>query len=84
MEARLFFNIIKYDKGLNKQFIRISHKNFYEKFMKRKWSHYDQYPTHKEIKFHELKDPLIFKDCKYLILDTTHKLPSNILEYRRK
>ena len=81
MEAKLFYHTKIYKNTIRKQFIRISNKNFYEKFMKRKWSHYDQYPTHKEIKYYEVKDPLIFKNGKYLILETTHKLPSNLMEY---
>jgi hypothetical protein len=64
-----------------KHLIKFQNKSFYDKFFKRQWYGYDQVPINKEPTYYQPSEPLIFKNGKYLLLDTKEKFPAKVVEY---
>jgi hypothetical protein len=64
-----------------KQFIKFNNKNFYDRFFKRTWYGYDQVPVNKEPNYYQTSEPLVFKNGKYMLVETKEKFPAKLFEY---
>lgn len=67
--------------SIGKHFFKFQNKTFYDNFFKRKWNGYDKAQIHKDPIYYQSPEPIIFKNGKFLLLETTEEVPTKSLEY---